>query len=434
MKKRYNKKTFKLVSLFLSVAIVVTMFASCGLYGNYQSIDKDINDEEIFEKLDIIDKLFQTYSLFELDEEALMDAVIEGYISATGDEYAEYYSEEEYAKIFSENKGELVGIGIRVVKNLDTQYIEITNVMPDTPAFKAGVLPGDLITEIRVNGESYKVEETGYTLGVELLGGTEGSVCEFSAIRKTDTTVQTVDFSIKREKIESESVMSRVFELDSTVGIIRILEFNLVTPTQLSEAVDKLIASGCDKFIFDVRNNPGGDLKSIQAVLSYFLEEDDVYVRVSNRSGAFASYKVSEVEYYDEYSGCSVSKNDIGKYRDLDFAVLVNDKTVSAAELFTGTIKDSGISLIVGTKTYGKGTIQTIYSLSQFGYSGYIKMTTKYYYPPISESYNKKGIEPDVTVELDPSLENKNIYTLTDAEDNQLIKAVEELYKKINKN
>ena len=138
--------------------------------------------------------------------------------------------------------------------------------------------------------------------------------------------------------------------------------------------------------------------------------------------------------YTDSYAGCSVTQEDLGKYRDLNFAVLTNQNTASAAELFTGTLKDYGLSLTVGVTTYGKGTMQSTYKLSQYGYSGAIKLTTKYYYPPISESYEGIGIEPDVKVELDPSLEGKNIYTITDAEDNQLGRAIEELYKKNDKN
>jgi carboxyl-terminal processing protease len=228
--------------------------------------------------------------------------------------------------------------------------------------------------------------------------------------------------------------MSHVCEFDSKVGIVKILEFNIVTPSQFCSAVDGLLAKGCDKFVFDVRNNPGGDLKSIQAVLSYFINDKDVYIRVSNKKGSEVSYKVSAITYTDSYAGCSVTKEELGKYRNLNFAVLTNQNTASAAELFTGTLKDYGLSLTVGGTTYGKGTMQSTYKLSQYGYSGAIKLTTKYYYPPISESYEGVGIEPDVKVELDPSLEGKNIYTITDAEDNQLGRAIEELYKKNDKN
>ena len=124
------------------------------------------------------------------------------------------------------------------------------------------------------------------------------------------------------------------------------------------------------------------------------------------------------------------TKEEIGKYRDLEFAVLVNGSTASAAELFTSALMDHGLSVTVGTNTYGKGTMQTTYSLARYGYSGALKLTTQYYDPPFSDSYDGKGITPDRVVELDEALAEKNIYKITDEEDNQLLSAIEELYKK----
>lgn len=431
MKNINSKKVLRFASLVLAAVILVVALSACTPLGSSPIINGGNKDGE-FEKLELIDKLFETYSLFELDEEALMDAVLKGYVAGTGDKYAEYFTEEEYEKVFADNKGELVGIGIRVTQNLETSCIEIISVMPNSPAQEAGVLPGDLITAIGVGENALDVNELGYTVAVEMMGGELGSLCEFSVTRSLSSGTEKIEFSIERKKIEAETVMSHVCEFDSKVGIVKILEFNIVTPSQFCEAVDGLLAKGCDKFIFDVRNNPGGDLKSIQAVLSYFLNDNDVYIRVSNKKGAEVSYKVAAVEYKDGYAACSVTKEELGKYRDLCFAVLTNRNTASAAELFTGTLKDYGLSLTVGTTTYGKGTMQSTHKLSTYGYSGAIKLTTKYYYPPISESYEGIGIEPDVKVELDPSLEGKNIYTITDAEDNQLGRAIEELYKKNN--
>ena len=363
MKNINNKKVLRLASLLIATIIIAVTVSSCTPLGN--PITSGGNNDSGFEKLELIDKLFETYSLFDLDEEALMDAVLKGYVAGTGDKYAEYFTEEEYEKVFSDNKGELVGIGIRVMKNLDTSYIEIISVMPNSPAQLSGVLPGDLITEIGIGDNAITVDELGYTVAVEMMGGELGSLCEFSVTRNTSSGTEKKSFSIERQKIESETVMSHVCEYDSKVGIVKILEFNIVTPSQFCNAVDGLLAKGCDKFIFDVRNNPGGDLKSIQAVLSYFLNDNDVYIRVSNKNGAEVSYKVSAVTYTDSYAGCSVTQEDLGKYRDLNFAVLTNQNTASAAELFTGTLKDYGLSLTVGVTTYGEGTMQSTYKLSQ---------------------------------------------------------------------
>ena len=215
MKNTNNKKVLRLASFLIAAIIVAVTISSCTPLGN--PITNGGNNDGEFEKLELIDKLFETYSLFDLDEEALMDAVLKGYVAGTGDKYAEYFTEEEYEKVFSDNKGELVGIGIRVTKNLDTAYIEIISVMPNSPAQLAGVLPGDLITEIGIGDNARTVEELGYTVAVEMMGGELGSLCEFSVTRNTSSGTEKVSFSIERQKIESESVMSHVCEFDSKV-------------------------------------------------------------------------------------------------------------------------------------------------------------------------------------------------------------------------
>ena len=203
----------------------------------------------------------------------------------------------------------------------------------------------------------------------------------------------------------------------------------MTTPGQFEAAVDELLAGGCEKFVFDVRYNPGGDLNSIKAVLAFFLNEGDTVIRVSDKKGNQTVQKIAPVQYAGDYATCNIEKEDIGKYRDLDIAVLANGSTASAAELFTSALMDYKLSTTVGTVTYGKGTMQTTFSLAAYGYSGALKLTTKYYYPPLSDSYEGKGITPDVVVELDEALKNVNIYKITDEEDNQLRRAIEELYK-----
>ena len=214
---------------------------------------------------------------------------------------------------------------------------------------------------------------------------------------------------------------------------MRLTQFDLTTPGQFAAAMDDLISQGCEYFIFDVRYNGGGDLASITAVLSYILNEGDVVIRTSGRDASqMYSSKVGVVNYPADsaYSACNVSKEDISKYRSAVYGkcvVLANGSTASAAELFTAALKDYEIAKVVGTVTFGKGTMQSIYDLSAFGYDGGLKMTTRMYYPPISEGYNGVGIIPDVEVELDKSLANKNIYKITDAEDNQMMTALGEL-------
>jgi carboxyl-terminal processing protease len=189
---------------------------------------------------------------------------------------------------------------------------------------------------------------------------------------------------------------------DPTIGILKISQFDLTTPEQFHTAMDDLIARGCRSFIFDVRYNPGGNLESIKAVLSTMLEEGDVLISTVYKNG------VSDVEYVEEviqtrdgYEGCSVAKDDIGKYRGYSFAVLTNQYTASAAELFASDLRDHKLATLVGQTTYGKGCMQYNFDISYFGVEGALRMTVAWYQPAGGENYHDVGIPPDIEVEMD---------------------------------
>lgn len=420
--------------LIIVAALLLTAMSSCvyvdsALRDEYgDALNNSGSSTNSVTKLDLIVNLFKTYSYYEIDEEVLCRALLNGMNVAIGDRYAEYYNAEEFALMTQENQGETQGIGVTVIENADYKCIEIISVLPNSPALAAGVEPGDLIIAIGSGENKESVSELGYYAALAKLQGVKGTVCEFTVARGEGYTEE-VEFSIMRDTFTSESVTYRVCATDKKVGIIKLIQFDLTTPGQFCTAMDSLIAEGVEYFIFDVRYNGGGDLASITAVLSYMLNENDVLIKTRDRSGAEVVTKVGAVKYKDTdpYSACNIAKEDIAKYRDKVMgksAVLANGSTASAAELFTCALMDYGISEIVGTKTYGKGSMQSIIALSNWGFDGAVKMTTKMYFPPISDGYDGIGIKPDLEVELDKALENKNIYKITDAEDNQLQAAI----------
>ncbi len=434
MKKKISLSTLILI---LIAAILLTAMSSCALADSFYRDENGtaINGGEsaVGGKLETVINLFKTYSYYEIDEEVLCRAMLSGMSVAVNDRYAEYYNAEEYALMTAENQGETQGIGVTVIENTDYKCIEIISVLPNSPALAAGVEPGDLIVYLGTGENKETVSELGYYAALAKLQGVKGTVCEFTVARGENYS-ELVEFSITRDTFTSESVTYRVCETDAKVGIIKIVQFDLTTPLQFCTAMDSLIAQGVEYFLFDVRYNGGGDLASITAVLSYMLNEDDVLIRTRDRSGAEVVTKVAEVKYAptSPYSTCNVTKNDIAKYRDKVMgksAVLANGSTASAAELFTCALMDYEISEIVGTKTYGKGSMQSIFSLAYYGYDGAVKMTTKMYFPPLSEGYDGIGITPDLEVELDEALQNKNIYKITDQEDNQLQAAISLIVK-----
>lgn len=429
MKRKISLSTFILI---LIGAILLTSMSSCAIVDSLLREDYnpviDNSTSSVGDKFETIINLFKTYSYYEIDEEVLCRALLSGMYTAIGDKYADYYDAEQYAQMTAQNQGETRGIGVSVVENADLKAIEIISVYQNSPALEAGVQPGDIIVYVGSGENKKSVAELGYNGALAKLQGPKDTVCEFTVARGENYT-ELVEFSIMRKKFTAESVTYHVCETDAKVGIVKLAEFNLTTPSQFCTAMDSLIASGCEYFVFDVRYNGGGDLASITAVLSFMLNEGDVIIKTKDRAGTEEITKVKEVKYSPSspYSACNVDKSDIAKYRDKVMgksAVLANGSTASAAELFTCALMDYEISEIVGTQTYGKGSMQSIFSLEYFGFDGAVKMTTKKYFPPISEGYDGIGITPDLEVELDESLANKNIYKITDQEDNQLQAAI----------
>ena len=221
---------------------------------------------------------------------------------------------------------------------------------------------------------------------------------------------------------------AKVSEEDASVGIVKITSFDTVTPEQFTEEMDALIEDGCDKFVFDVRYNPGGDLNSIRAVLSYFLEEGDLILSAVDKNGGREEIKAKPISYDSErYAPCNVSGPDIGKYRGYELSVICNGSTASAAELFVSALRDYELADIIGETTYGKGSMQSTIDLEQFGYGGALKITTKLYYPPCGVGYDGEGITPDVEITLSDEAKKYSIYKLPESLDDQLIAAIEAL-------
>ena len=387
------------VVLMLLAALVTFQITYVGLGNKYKKeLNSVVSAEQLFNKLSYVDSLYRQLYIGEIDEETLTDETIRGYVYGTGDKYAYYLDREQYAELVSDTNAEMQGIGVYVIYQNDV--IEIISVMPDSPALEAGLEPGDLV--VYVNGES--VAELGYNAAISKLKGEAGTYAEFTILRGEEL----IDYKIKRGYVNEQSVMSHVLESDKTIGIVKILSFDLGTPDQFKEACQDLIDKGVKKLIFDVRYNPGGDLRSIVSILDYLLPEGPI-VRITDKDG-------NVVETYESDADSL----------DLPMCVLTNGSTASAAELFTSALKDYKKATVVGTNTYGKGTVQTVIGLPDG--SG-IGISYRLYNPPFSDNYEGVGIAPDFEVELDKSLEGKNIYKITDSEDNQLQKAVEILTK-----
>lgn len=359
-----------------------------------------------YNKLLEVDQLFRSLYVEDLDEEALMDGILSGYVYGTGDKYAAYYPAEEFAQYMESLQGDMQGVGIHIIYNADYEALEIINVMPDSPALEAGVEPGDMIAYVGIGENAVSVAELGYYGALSQLQGKAGTVAEFTVFRGRNYT-EMVEFSIMRGYVTEQTVMSRVYAKDPSVGIIKITSFDLKTPEQFFAAIETLTEGGCDKLVLDVRYNPGGELTSICMVLDALLPEGPV-IRTVDKAGNEEVIYVSDSEHLQ-----------------IPMVVMVNGSTASAGELFCSALQDYEKATIVGTQTYGKGCMQTLRQLSDG--SG-VSVTYRYYCPPFSENYDGIGVTPDIVVEPNEALTTKNIYKITDEEDNQLHAAVAALY------
>lgn len=351
-------------------------------------------------KLAEIAKLVDGYYVKDIDNKYLEDSLVYGYVFGLGDLHANYYSVENYREYIESLQGALTGIGVRVtLETLEdgvTDRIVIFEVMNNSPAKDAGVLPGDIIYS--VEGTLYS--ELGYDKTVELMLGEEGTELTFEVMRGDSI----VEFKIERRYFESQLVSYKTTDANATIGYIRIYQFGTSTISQFKNAVEDLKSKGVTKLIFDVRNNPGGEFVSITSILDYLLPEGEIIITKDK-------YGNEQVEMSD--------KNEI----DMPMVVLANESTASAGELFTAALMDYNKAIFIGTTTYGKGTVQKTFPLSD---GSAVKFSTEYYLPPSRVSYDGEGIKPDIEVTLSEE-SAKSFYLIDESQDEQLSAAIEYL-------
>ncbi len=444
-----------ILSLLLSLASCAFLSGNDLLQGVFGETEKttniEITDDDIpdyIKELIKLDYAFKQNSYDGINDEEMQTAILKAYIASTGDLYAEYMTPEEFADYNSETAGEFVGVGVSIVNSTievngyDYRVLEIISVFENSPALESGIKVGDCIMYVGTGESKTLVDVLGYTDALNLMLGEAGTKAEFTVFRpdkSEDIGYKSIDFSIDRRKVTTESVKYRVSETDARVGIVNVTGFDLTTAPQFTEAVNTLKEQGCEYFVFDMRNNPGGSLAAIEAVLSYFLDEGDLIVSTEYADGTVESDYVRPVSYSSnyyygkEYAGFDVSRSDIGKYKDLSgkCVVLVNENTASAAELFTATFRDYGIAPVVGETTYGKGCMQTIIDLEKYyGIEGALRVTTAMYFSKSHKVYHDKGIKPDHEIELSEEAKEYNFFLMPEDKDNQLQKAIEVLLNK----
>ena len=341
-------------------------------------------EKEIYKQLNLFGEAFEKIKnnyVEEVDVKELIEAAIEGMLSSL-DPHSTYLNSDELNELKIQTKGEFGGLGIEVT--IEEGFVKVIAPIDDTPASKAGIVSGDLITHI--DGDSI----LGMSLSdaVSLMRGKVGSKIKLT-IRRNRT--ETINIEIIRDIIELKSVK---FRLENGVGYIRLSSFNQKVDEEIKDAIKKIEKQAGDKilgYVLDLRNNPGGLLDQAVNVTDIFLPQGEI---VSTRG-----------RNKNDGSRFNAGKKDM--ISGLPLVVLINQGSASASEIVAGALQDHKRAIIMGTKSFGKGSVQTILPS---GDNVAIKLTTARYYTPSGKSIQQTGIDPDILVEQSEikSIENNS--------------------------
>ena len=374
-----------LAGMLIGILVCAVVFKAMIIKSNGAVKDLDYQD-----KIEMILQYLELYYLNDLDEQTIEDALARGLMENIGDKYAEYYTEEEFQSLIESMNGEYAGIGVMITQREEDKAIEVYRVYADSPAEEAGIQIKDVLVEAAGIRDFETMDDL-----VALVRGEPGTTVDLVIERDGEE----IPMTIERRAIIVDYVYGEM--LTDTVGYIQISEFTQATVKQFEDAIDDLTAQGMTSVIMDLRNNPGGDYDSVVAMCDRVVPEG-VIVSVEDKMGGMQT------------------ENSDAECLDIPIVLLVNDNTASAAELFTMCLRDYDMAEVVGTTTYGKGIVQSIYQLIDG--SG-LKFTTEKYYGPAGNYIQDTGIEPDYVVEIPEETYEDGVISVE--EDLQLQKAAE---------
>ncbi len=353
---------------------------------------------------EVMDRVKSDY--FEpIDDAALLESAIRGMV-ADLDAHSQYLDEDEYLDIRISTTGSYSGVGLEV--STDDDMIRVVAPIDDTPAQRAGIRAGDIITAI----DGVSVANEGLHETIKRMRGRAGSKVTITVVRVDEE--DPIIYELRRESIRVASVKHEIIE--PSFGYVRVSQFSETTASELSKAVDEMMETSQQSnggmltgLVIDLRNNPGGILDAAVDVSDLFLDSG-VIVTADGRTAD--SKFTRNAHYGDILDGASI-------------VVLVNGGSASASEIVAGALQDHHRALIVGTSTFGKGLVQTVMPLSR---GRAIKLTTSRYYTPSGDSIHEIGISPDVFIEGSTEYPSFNLNSSVDREgDEQLIEALERL-------
>ena len=402
-----RQRTYKIIMLIILTAFITFMITSLSMYTYYtKNKEMGLNISEVSNTNDysnltshlnkiksMIDKNYLWKD--EIDENKLEEAAIKGYVDGLGDKYTEYISKDKMNEFTEDITGTYTGIGVYMVAD-EEKGIVVYYPIPESPAEKVGIQAGDVIK--KVEGTEYGYDDLEKI--ADNIKGKEGTSVKITVERNGEE----IEFDITRKEININPITKEI--LENNIGYMKMLSFDSKTAKNFKEKLEELIKEGATSVILDLRNNGGGIVDESTKIADYLLEKDKVIMQTK-----------------DNKNKEEITKSTNNQVFSLPIIILANENSASASEILIGALKDNGRAKVIGTKTYGKGVIQTVMSLADG--SG-LKITTAEYFTPNGTAIHKLGIEPDEEIELPDGVSN---YSTDKDKDTQLKKAIEELKK-----
>lgn len=349
--------------------------------------------KDVKSKLNLLATKLSAYYYEDIEVEDLQNGLYKGLLEGVGDKYTAYYTAEEYREMMESASASFSGLGIVLTQDPDTMQVTVLHVYEDSPANKAGIRSGDMIVQVEdIQANTMELSEL-----VTHMRGEKGTHVNVKIYRSGEKDY--LHFDVVRDVVDVPTVAHEM--LTDEIGLISITEFGSATDEQFAEAVEELENAGMKKLIVDLRDNPGGMLQSVSNILDQILPKGLL------------------VWTEDRYGNKNEISSDAGCL-EYPLAVLINGNSASSSEIFAGAIRDYEYGILIGTRTFGKGIVQSIIPLED---GSAIKLTTSKYFTPKGENIHGTGIEPDVELEYEYLNPEATVYDWK--EDNQMLKAVE---------
>ena len=372
----------RMTVVLVSMAFVVLLLLGITVAGNYKGLGNLVK----------VVTLVKGQYLFEVAPEKLVEGAIKGVVESLDDPYSVYLDKQTYSSLQEQIRGSFGGIGVLV--GIKDHHLVVVKPFANTPAAEKGIKAGDVIVAI---GDK-KTKDMDTETAVNLMRGPVGSTVVLTISREGE---EQRTIPLVRKEISVPTVEGRILPDENNVGYLVISQFTENTGNELAEVLDDLRQQGMEGLVLDLRDNPGGELNSAIMIADQFLAKGPI-VHIDYRIGRDHTFNAEPNQL------------------NLPLVVLVNKGSASAAEILAGAIKDAKVGTLVGTQTFGKGVVQTVFPLDNG--SG-LKLTTARYLTPNKNDIHKKGIAPDIVIEQAPDAK----------EDLQLNKAVSLVRQKIHK-